>query len=69
MQFTLWGWTGRWAGVDSPVRVTGGTLRDCRVRQRQFEADYPDALAGIYARGEAPTGLRLQVAEHIAKEN
>lgn len=67
-RYTLWGWTSRWPTVTQPLRIEISCLRDCRARERQFKRDYPDALTGIYAHGDAPTGLALQVRERIAAD-
>jgi hypothetical protein len=64
--FVLWGWTRRWSGgLNQPLRIMAGPLRDCRTRQTQFRSDYDDALTGIYATGDTPEALRLQVAERV----
>jgi len=68
-RWVLWGWTARWQGVNVPLRVCGGTKREVDARQRQFKADYPDALTGTYESGDEPTGLRLQVRQRIGSEN
>lgn len=60
-RYTMWAWTSRWSGVTQPVRIMGGTLRECRMRRLQFERDYPDALTGTYRTGDKPEGLTLQV--------
>lgn len=64
-RYTLWGRTSRWPGVTQPLRITIGSLRDCRPRQRQFHADYPDALTGIYLSSDEPKGLSLQVQQRL----
>ncbi len=63
--YTLWGWTSHWSRVTRPLRITSGSNRDCIVRRRQLLADYPDALTGIYATGDAPEGLAFQVQERL----
>lgn len=67
MRYTLWGWSSR-LRITEPIRITGGSLRDCRSRRKQFEADYPDALTGIYASGDEPKGLTLLVQQRIGGE-
>lgn len=64
-RYTMWGWTSRWPGVTQPLRVMGGTVRECRTRRLQFERDYPDALTGTYATGDEPKGLALQVQDRL----
>lgn len=64
-RYTLWGWTSRWRGVIRPLPVTEGTTRDCVVRQRQFLADYPDALTSIHLAGDGPGGLAHRVRERL----
>jgi hypothetical protein len=66
-RYTLWGWTARWSGVTQPLRITAGSLRDCRARERQFQSDYADALTGIYESGDYPKGLTLQVEERVSR--
>jgi hypothetical protein len=61
-RYTLWGWTSRWRGVIRPIPVNQGNMR---ARAREFHADYPDALTGIYTTGDEPAGLALQVAERL----
>jgi hypothetical protein len=68
-RYTLWGWTGQWPEATQPLPIAGGNLRDCRTRQRQFCADYPDALCGIYVAGDDPEGLTLQVKQRIGGES
>lgn len=65
--FVLWGWTSNWREVTRPIPVMGGSLRECRSRERQFKDDYSDALTGTYARGDEPKGLSLQVEERISQ--
>lgn len=67
-RYILWGWTSRWktlkgGPITHPLRITSGSLRGCRERQRQFESDYDDALTGIYTPTAAPVALELQVWE------
>lgn len=64
--FVLWAWSSRWPNLTQPMRITSGSLRDCRTRQAQFSSDYDDALCGIYAAGDEPEGLRLQVLERMS---
>lgn len=66
-KYTLWGWTAQWGPFTppAPIRITGGSLRDCRVRDRQFRSDYPDALSGIYESGDDPKGLALQIQQRV----
>ena len=64
-EFVLWAWSRRWPNLTQPMRITSGSLRDCRTRQKQFREDYDDALCGIYTAGDAPEALRLQVAERM----
>lgn len=68
-EFVLWGWVGTWSGVKRPLPVMGGSLGDCRTRQRQFQSDYSDALSGIYPQGVVPVGLTLQVEERVKNES
>lgn len=67
-RWVLWGWTSRWPSVTMPIRVEIGNKRECNARRKQFHADYPDALTGIYAPGDAPTGLALQVSERLTSK-
>lgn len=62
--YVMWGWTGRY-GVRIAMAITCGTLRRCRVRQRQFKSDYADALTAIYPVGVEPKALSLQVQERV----
>lgn len=64
-RYILWGWTSRWNVKPSPIPIMIGNLRECRSRQRQFQEDYPDALTGIYVKGDNPKGLSIQVAERV----
>ena len=69
-RYTLWGWTSRWATkprpVTRPLGVTNGSLRDCRARERQFKADYPDALTAIRTTASGPDDdLTAQVQQRI----
>lgn len=64
-RYVLWGWTSRWSGVTRPLPITEGTTRDCVVRQRQFLADYPDALTGVCLAGNIPAGLADRVQQRL----
>jgi hypothetical protein len=63
-EYILWGFNAqRGYPFDIPLALTGGNLRHCRAEQA-----YRKGLGwtvGIYAKGDAPTGLRL-LAEKAA---
>lgn len=58
--FTLWGYKASY-GLTEPIRLSGGALRECRADQRMRESE-GGWLLGIYRQGDAPEGLRAQVA-------
>lgn len=58
-EFVLWGYKPAYG--PAPIKLTGGTLRHCRSGRKMREGE-GDWMLGIYARGDAPEGLRAQVA-------
>lgn len=64
-RFVLWGWRRDDAYGPQAIRLTGGTVGLCRTEQRLREKEnhHTGWLLAIYAEGDAPTGLRLQVEE------
>ncbi len=62
-RFVLWGWRRDDVYGPQPLRLTGGTLRQCQSAQRDRERENSGWLLATYAEGTAPTGLRMQVAE------
>lgn len=64
-RFVLWGWRRDDAYGPGPIRLTGGTVGRCRSEQRSRDREnhHTGWLLAIYAEGDAPTGLRLQVDE------
>ena len=62
--YVMWGWTGRY-GVNIIMPIMCGSLKDCRIRQRQFRGDYSDAITGIYLVGNEPKALAIKVKERL----
>ena len=64
-RFTLWGCRRDDVYGVQPIRLTGGTQRQCESarRERERENHHDGWLLGIYADGTAPTGLRMQVEQ------
>lgn len=64
-RFVLWGWRRDDAYGPGPIRLTGGTVGQCRAERhsREKENHHTGWLLATYAEGDAPTGLRLQVRE------
>ena len=62
-ELVLWGYKPSYA--DAPIKLTGGTRAECAAAQRSREAEGGWLLA-VYPAGEAPGGLRAQVADLAA---
>ncbi|MFJ4902935.1 hypothetical protein [Streptomyces sp. NPDC088727] len=58
----LWGWK---QGLKPfPIHLALGSKRECAAAQKRYEGE--GWLCGVYARGDKPEGLRLQVVERCA---
>lgn len=60
--YMLWGYHPRLRGPAGmiPVKLSGGSLRQCAAAGRRWTRDYPGIKLGTYPTGAAPIGLRLQ---------
>ena len=58
MTYLLWGFS---AHHPEPIKLAGGSLRECRVAWRSREAE--GWTCAIYGVSTEPTGLRLQAAQ------
>jgi hypothetical protein len=65
MRYVLWGSNALYANA-LPIKLMGGTLRECRATQTRRKAEGGWALA-IYSVGTAPTGLRLIVRKQLTE--
>lgn len=59
-QFVLWGWKPSYCPAGQPIKLTGGSERECGAARRQREQE-EGWLLGIYPEGAEPDGLRDQV--------
>ena len=57
--WVLWGF--KPGSTPNPVKITGGSLRDCRTEQKYRTGH--GWTCGIYEAGTAPAGLRDQARE------
>jgi hypothetical protein len=58
-RFVLWGFLP--GKIPAPIKITGGNLRQCHGEQTRRIGE--GWTCGIYAPGDAPTGLRDQARE------
>jgi hypothetical protein len=59
--WVLWGSHPLYADGE-PIKLTGGTLRECATAQCERERESSDWLLATYRAGAAPLGLRIQAA-------
>lgn len=65
-EYVLWGYRpGVWPWT-APLKLTGGTLRQCRTEQAQRTRDNQGWRCAIYRKGTAPVGLRLLAEQDAA---
>lgn len=57
-QWVLWGFKPEVVGV--PIKIVGGSKRQCTVEQKYLEAE--GWTCAVYTRGTAPVGLRSLAA-------
>lgn len=50
----------------APIKLTGGSLRECRSEQTYRQKLNCGYTMGIYRKGDEPIGLRERVAEMLA---
>lgn len=66
-QFVLWGYKPSYCPLGRPIRLTGGTLRECNtaLRSRTDEG----FLCAVYRKSAEPVGLRMQVADWLERSS